>query len=247
MRINKFIASSGYTSRRKADELIKNGNVKVNNIPMMEPGYDVLPADVVEVNGTRIIGEEKKEYLLLNKPVGFVTTVSDDRDRPIVLDLVTDVDARIFPVGRLDYNTSGLLILTNDGDFAYRVTHPKHEMTKTYRAKVSGVLSDAKAAKLRQGVDIGGFVTSKAKVRIVRGTASYTVVDITIHEGKNRQVRKMFKAVGNPVMELTRIAIGDIPIGRLAEGHYRKLTREEVSYLMGERPDLPAKPRKRKK
>lgn len=231
MRINKYIAQAGVASRRKADELIANGNVKVNGLILKEPGYDVVSGDVVEVNGRRIEAEEKKVYILLNKPVGYITSVSDDRDRLTVMDLVQDVDARIFPVGRLDYNTSGMLIMTNDGDFAYTLSHPKHEMPKTYRAVVAGVLSNEKCAKLREGVDIGGFVTSKAKVEIVKGHPRNTVVDITIHEGKNRQVRKMFKAVGNNVQSLERIAIGDVRLGRLAEGHYRKLTREEIEYL----------------
>ena len=231
MRINKYIAQAGVASRRKADELIANGNVKVNGLILKEPGYDVVTGDVVEVNGRRIEAEEKKVYILLNKPVGYITSVSDDRDRLTVMDLVQDVDARIFPVGRLDYNTSGMLIMTNDGDFAYTLSHPKHEMTKTSRAVVAGVLSNEKCAKLREGVDIGGFVTSKAKVEIVKGHPRNTVVDITIHEGKNRQVRKMFKAVGNNVQSLERIAIGDVRLGRLAEGHYRKLTREEIEYF----------------
>lgn len=231
MRINKYIAQAGICSRRKADELVANGNVKVNGLTLQEAGYNVVTGDVVEVNGRRIEPENKKVYILLNKPLGYVTTVSDDRERPTVMDLVADVDARIFPVGRLDYNTSGMLLMTNDGDFAYSLTHPKHEMPKTYRARVSGVLSNEKCARLRNGVDIGGYVTAKAKVNIVKGTQRSTIVDITIHEGKNRQVRKMFKAVGNPVQELQRIAIGDLRLGRLAEGHYRKLTREETEYL----------------
>ena len=231
MRINKYIAQAGVASRRKADELIAAGNVKVNGLVLKEPGYDVVEGDVVEVNGRRIQAEEKKVYILLNKPIGYVTTVSDDKERPTVMDLVRDVDARIFPVGRLDYNTSGMLIMTNDGDFAYKVTHPKHELTKTYRARVAGVLSTEKVWKLRNGVDIGGFVTSKARVDVIKGLPKSTIVDITIHEGKNRQVRKMFKAVGNNVQELERIAIGNIRLGRLAEGHYRKLTKEEIEYL----------------
>ena len=231
MRINKYIACAGMASRRKADELIANGNVRVNGFVLREPGYDVVEGDIVEVNGRRIETSEKKVYILLNKPTGYVTTVSDDRERDTVMDLVADVDARIFPVGRLDYNTSGMLIMTNDGDFAYKLTHPKHEMPKTYRALVSGVLSDEKCGRLERGVDIGGLRTSTAKVKIVRGLSNATLVDITIHEGKNRQVRKMFRAVGNPVKQLQRIAIGDIRLGRLAEGHYRKLTSEEIEYL----------------
>lgn len=231
MRINKYIAQAGIASRRKADELIRNGNVKVNGAVLKEPGYDVMLGDKVEINGRPVEAAQKHVYFLVNKPIGMVTTVSDDRDRPTVMDIITDTSARLFPVGRLDYNTSGALIMTNDGDLAYRVAHPKHELGKTYRALVKGVISREKLAKLRKGVDIGGFVTSPAKVNVVKGNAGSTLVEITIHEGKNRQVRKMFAAVGNPVQQLERIAIGPIRLGHLKEGHYRKLTREEVEYL----------------
>ena len=231
MRLNKYIAHAGIASRRKADELTINGNVKINGLTMREPGYNVKPGDVVEVNGQRISGQEKMEYVLLNKPKGYITSMQDEKGRPVVTELVADVDARLFPVGRLDYNTSGMLILTNDGDLTYRLTHPRHQVTKTYRALVSGVLSKEKLFRLRKGVDIGGFVTSPAQVKIIRQAERSAVVDITIHEGNNRQVRKMFAAVGNPVQELQRTAIGDLRLGRLKEGHYRKLTRNEIEYL----------------
>ena len=181
--------------------------------------------------GKLISAKQKPEYVLINKPLGMVTTVSDDKERLTVMDVVADIDARLFPVGRLDYNTSGALIMTNDGELAYRLTHPKHEVYKTYRARVAGILSNEKAARLRKGVDIGGFVTSRAKVNIIKGTQHSTIVEIAIHEGKNRQVRKMFSAVGNPVQELERVAIGEIRLGHLKPGHYRKLTREEIEYL----------------
>lgn len=231
MRLNKYIAHSGLASRRKADDLVFNGNVKINGVTCKEPGYDVKEGDVVEVNGSRIQSAEKLEYVLLNKPLGYITSVQDEHDRPVVTELVADVNARLFPVGRLDYNTSGLLIMTNDGDLAYRLTHPKHEVPKTYRARVSGTLSSARIAKLRKGVDIGGFVTSPAQVKVIKQGERSAIVEITIHEGKNRQVRKMFAAVGNKVQELERIALGDIQLGRLKEGHYRKLKREEIEYL----------------
>ena len=233
MRLNKYIAHAGIASRRKADELTINGNVKINGLTMREPGYNVKPGDVVEVNGQRISGQEKMEYVLLNKPKGYITSMQDEKGRPVVTELVADVDARLFPVGRLDYNTSGMLILTNDGDLAYRLTHPRHQVTKTYRALVSGVLSKEKLSRLRKGVDIGGFVTAPAQVKVIRQAERSAVVDITIHEGKNRQVRKMFAAVGNPVQELQRTAIGELYLGRLKVGHYRKLTRQEVEYLKG--------------
>lgn len=231
MRINKYIASSGVVSRRKADELIAQGKVKVNNQVLREPGYDVKEGDKVLVDGKLVAVSEKKIYIALNKPTGYVTTVKDQQGRPTVMDLITDIEERIFPVGRLDYNTSGLLIFTNDGDFAQQVSHPVHELGKTYRAKVQGIVSREKIARLRRGVDIGGFVTSPAKVEIHRELPKQTVVDITIHEGKNRQVRKMFKAIGNPVVELERIAIGEIKLGRLARGGYRNLTKKEIESL----------------
>ena len=231
MRLNKYIAQAGIASRRKADDLISCGNVKINGAVVKELGTDVKEGDAVEVNGRRITASEKKVYVLLNKPLGYVTTSSDEKDRATVLDLVADVPERIFPVGRLDYNTSGLLILTNDGELAYRLTHPKHHVYKTYRAQVQGVLSKERIARLRRGVDIGGFVTSPAQVKVIKQGERSALVEIQIYEGKNRQVRKMFAAVGNKVTALQRIAMGDIRLGRLMEGHYRKLTREEIEYL----------------
>ena len=231
MRLNKYIARAGIASRRKADDLTINGNVKINGVVMKEPGYDVLPEDVVEVNGKVISNAEKPVYIMVNKPRGMVTTMQDEKDRPIVADIVTDIPERIFPVGRLDYNTTGLLIMTNDGDAANRLMHPSHEVGKTYRAKVAGVLSDARLRKLRRGVDIGGFVTGRAEVEVIKQTAKSAVADITIYEGKNRQVRKMFKAVGCPVQELHRLAIGKLYLSRLSSGHWRKLTREEIDYI----------------
>ncbi|MEG0830317.1 MAG: pseudouridine synthase [Anaerovoracaceae bacterium] len=231
MRLNKYIAQSGIASRRKADQLTINGNVKINGTIMKEPGYDVKEEDQVEVNGKTLTCAEKKVYIMLNKPLGYITTVEDDRSRQTVAQLVADVDARLFPVGRLDYNTSGLLLMTNDGDLAYHLTHPKHQVDKTYRARVAGVLSRSRIAWLEKGVDIGGFTTSKSKVNVIKQGDRSAIVEITIHEGKNRQVRKMFGAVGNKVQELHRVSIGDLYLGRLADGHYRKLTREEIEYL----------------
>lgn len=233
MRINKYIASSGIASRRRADELIAEGKVKVNGRILTEPGYDVKDGDEVTVGDVTAELHKKDVYILLNKPVGYVTTTSDKEGRPTVMDLVTDVEKRLFPVGRLDYNTSGLIILTNDGDLANKLMHPSHEFEKTYRVRVSGIMSKAKTNRLAAGVDIGGFTTSPAEVKIIRHDKSSTVLEITIHEGKNRQVRRMCKAVGHPVQELTRIRLGKLVIGRLAEGGYRKLGPEEVKYLKG--------------
>ena len=178
MRLNKYIAHAGIASRRKADDLIANGNVKVNGITVKEMGYDVLPDDTVEVNGSYIRPEEKMVYVAVNKPMGYITSAADDKERKTVMELVADIDARLFPVGRLDYNTTGLLLMTNDGDLAYRLTHPKHEVTKKYRARVAGVLSAERIAKLRKGVDIGGFVTSPARVNVIKQTARSAIVEI---------------------------------------------------------------------
>lgn len=231
MRLNKYIAQAGIASRRGADLLISNGNVKINGVTVRELGTDVKEGDRVEVNGRSLENSEKKVYIVLNKPLGYVTTTSDDKNRATVLELTADVPERIFPVGRLDYNTTGLLILTNDGELAYRITHPKHHVYKTYRAEVQGVLSNERIAKLRKGVDIGGFVTSPAKVEVIRQGERSALVEIQIYEGKNRQVRKMFAAVGNKVTALERTAIGEIKLGRLMTGHYRKLTNAEIEYL----------------
>ena len=232
MRLNKYIAMAGLASRRKADELTLAGKVRVNGSVFTEPGYDVQPGDVVEVNGRAIEPVKHHVYLMLNKPKGYITTVEDDRERPTVMELVGDVAERVFPVGRLDYNTSGLLLLTNDGAFAYQMTHPKHELVKTYRARVTGVLSDERLARLRKGVDIGGFVTSPARVEVLKQVERSAVVEIKIHEGKNRQIRKMFATVGNKVIDLERTAIGDLHMSHLRSGHYRKLTRQEVERLL---------------
>lgn len=232
MRLNKYIAQAGICSRRKADELIANGNVKINGAVVTEMGTQVEEGDKVLVNGKLIEQEPaRKVYVAINKPLGYITSMDDDRDRATVAELVADIPERLFPVGRLDYNTTGLLIMTNDGDLTYTLTHPKHEVYKTYVATVAGVLSDKRVAQLRKGVDIGGFVTSPARVKVLRQNPRSAVVEIQIREGKNRQVRKMFAAVGNKVQSLERTAIGDLRLGRLMTGHYRKLTRQEIEYL----------------
>ena len=230
MRINKYIASAGVTSRRKADELIEEGKVKVNGAVLMNPGYHVEDGDVVEVEGQTIRPESKLVYYLLNKPTGYVTSTADEEGRAVVTELVPD-SVRVFPVGRLDYNTSGLLILTNDGELSNKLMHPSHEFDKKYLARVQGIVSRAEAARLAKGIDIGGFVTSPAEVNLIRHDKNSTVVEITIHEGKNRQVRRMFKAINHPVEELCRVGLGNLTIGKLAVGQCRKLSPAEVEYL----------------
>ena len=234
MRLNKYLAQAGVASRRKADELIAAGKVTVDGEVVSAPYYDVIEGQKVVACGNAVETGAKKVYLILNKPKGYITTTSDERDRPTVMELVGDIGERVFPVGRLDGPTTGLLVMTNDGDFAYRLTHPRHELTKTYRAYVAGVVSKEKLAKLCKGVDIGGYVTAPAKAQVVKQNAGSAVVEIEIHEGKNRQVRKMFAAVGLRVIELERIAIGSVRLGRLKPGHIRKMTRAEVEILLGD-------------
>ena len=230
MRINKYIASAGVCSRRNADELIADGKVKVNGKVLENPGYQVEDGDEVEVNGQVVKPASKLVYYLLNKPTGYVTSTADKEGRPLVTELVPD-EYRVFPVGRLDYNTSGLLIMTNDGDLSNKLMHPSHEFDKKYLARVTGTVTRAEAAKLASGVDIGGFITSPAEVNLLRHDKNSTLVEITIHEGKNRQVRRMFDSLGHAVTELTRVGLGNLTIGKLAVGQCRKLSPTEIEYL----------------
>ena len=230
MRINQYIAAAGVASRRKADEMISEGRVMVNGVKLTSPGYHVEDGDVVEVDGRRITPEQKKVYYLLNKPAGYVTSTADKEGRPVVTELVPD-SVRVFPVGRLDYNTTGLLILTNDGDLSNKLMHPSGEFPKRYLVRAAGTVTMAEAKRLETGVDIGGFVTSPAEVDLIRHDRNSTLAEITIHEGKNRQVRRMFKAIGHPVLELCRTGLGNLTIGKLAIGQCRKLSPAEVEYL----------------
>ncbi|MBE6020957.1 MAG: rRNA pseudouridine synthase [Clostridiales bacterium] len=245
MRLNKYIASAGVCSRRKADELIGEGKVKVNGLEVTEFGLQINEGDVVEVDGKVIkLSTKPPMYIMLNKPVGFVTTANDDVGRPTVFDLLEDIDERLFPVGRLDYNTSGLLILTNDGDFSNLMMHPKNKVYKTYVVKVKGTLSHYKANILRSGVIIDGVKTAPAIVELIKQSSSSTVLEIKIHEGRNRQIRKMCEALGHPVIELHRAAIGDLTLGHLKVGHYKKINPSDIQALINKatKPDKKAKP-----
>ncbi len=234
VRLQKYIAMCGVASRRAAEQLIADGKVIVNGEKVSEQGIKVeIGADNVKVNGKPVKPSGKNYYIMLNKPTGYVSTVKDQFERPTVLDLVgTEITERIFPVGRLDYDTEGLLILTNDGDFTYKVTHPKHNVEKTYIAVLKGGISIKGLAKLRGGVRLDdGFTTSPAKVEMIDAVDGHTTIKITIHEGKNRQVRRMFEAVGSKVKELQRISIGTVELGNLPLGRWRHLTSHEVNYL----------------
>ena len=230
-RLQKIIANSGYCSRRKAEELIVSGKVMVNGKVITELGTKVSDKDEVLVNGNKIFTEEK-EYYLLNKPRGVVTTTSDDKNRKTVVDLI-DTDKRIYPVGRLDYDTTGVLILTNDGDFANMIMHPKSEIDKVYVAKVEGIVNGEAVHKLENGIDLDGVTVkaSRVKVRKIDNKNNHSMVEIIIHEGKNHQVKRMFEAVGYRVDKLKRERIAFLTTESLTSGEYRKLSNKEVSKL----------------
>ena len=232
MRIAKFMAQAGVASRRKSEELIAAGKVRLNGALVTEPGTQIDPQrDEVSVSGRRVSAPEEKVYIMLNKPVGCVSTCTDDRGRTTVLDYISGVDARIYPVGRLDFTTEGLLLLTNDGELAYRLTHPSHEVPKRYFAVVDSLLTAPQAQELEKGVFIEGGKTAPARVKILRSSPERTELAIIIHEGRNRQVRRMFEAIDKNVVFLKRISIGDLNLGELRRGEYRFLSEEEIAYL----------------
>ncbi len=233
MRINKFLAEQGIASRRKADEMIANGRVTVNGV-VATLGVDVSETDVIAVDGAPItVKEKKEEYYIMNKPKGVVCTVSDDRGRKTVMDLLPDTVGRVVPVGRLDYETEGLLILTNDGDLLFRLTHPTTEVPKTYLVRIEGTLTEKDLNPIRSGVELDGVMTKKCKAHIVETNKAYTKVHITITEGRNRQVRRMFEAIGRTVEFLKRISIGKLTLTGLDRGKYRPMTETEILYLKG--------------
>ena len=230
VRLQKFLANSGIASRRKCEELIIEGKISVNGKVIKELGTKIDPTkDKVEYCGKTIQNTEKLVYVLLNKPIGYVTTEKDQFNRDTVLNLVR-IKERIVPVGRLDMYTSGALILTNDGDFVYKVTHPKHEITKTYTVTVHGIITSDEVDQLRQGVKIEDYVTRPAKVKILKTDEDKNIsrLEITIHEGKNRQVRKMCEAVGRKVIALHRSKIGNIEVKDLKIGTWRYLKEQEL-------------------
>ena len=234
VRLQKYMAMCGAASRRGAEEIIENGRVTVNGKKIVEQGVKVeIGADIVKLDGKVIKPSGKMYYIMLNKPTGYVSTVKDQFERATVLDLIsTEINERIFPVGRLDYDTEGLLLLTNDGDFTYKVTHPKHNIDKTYIAVLKGGITIKGLQQLRRGVRLDdGFVTSPAVVEMLDAENGHTTVKITIHEGKNRQVRRMFEAVGTKVVELQRLSIGKVELGNLPLGRWRHLTSHEINYL----------------
>jgi 23S rRNA pseudouridine2605 synthase len=231
-RLQKIISAAGIMSRRAAEELIIEGRVRVNGKVVTELGTKADAArDHIKVDGKLINPKQPPTYIMLNKPAGFVTTMSDPEGRPTVQDLLKGVKVRVYPVGRLDYNTEGLLLMTNDGDFAHLITHPKHEFPKTYLAKVKGVVDAKSMSDLEQGIYLEDGRTAPAKIKKVRKEEANSWLEITIHEGRKRQVRRMFDRVGHSVIKLKRIRTGNLSLGDLGEGTYRHLTPVEVKAL----------------
>jgi len=234
VRLQKFMADAGIASRRKCEEYILQGKVTVNGKVVKELGTKVMPnKDEVTFNGNKINIKQENVYILLNKPIGYVTTVEDQFNRDTILDLVK-VKERIVPVGRLDMYTSGAIILTNDGEFVYKVTHPKHEIEKTYNATVKGIVTEEEIKKIRNGIEIEDYITKEAKEKILKIDKEKDIsrIQITIHEGKNRQVRKMCEAIGKKVLALHRSKIGNIDVKDLKLGTWRYLKKEEVNRLI---------------
>ncbi|WP_227395245.1 pseudouridine synthase [Jeotgalibacillus aurantiacus] len=231
-RLQKVIAHAGVASRRKAEQLIIDGKVKVNGKTVSELGTKVSPSDSIEVEGVKI-ERENKVYFLFYKPSGVISAVKDDKGRKVVTDFFDYVDERIYPVGRLDYDTSGILLLTNDGEFANLLTHPKYEVTKTYIARVKGLVRRETIKKLEKGIKLEDGMTAPARAKIISADKekNKTIVELTIHEGRNRQVRRMFDAVGHPVQKLKRERYAFLHLTGLNAGEARELTPHEVKQL----------------
>lgn len=231
MRINKFLAEQGVASRRGSDEIIAAGRVTING-KVAQAGDDVKNDDTVLVDGKMLSHKVRYEYYLLNKPKGYLCTVSDDKGRKTVMDLLPAGAGRVFPVGRLDYDTEGMLLLTNDGDLAYRLTAPQSEIAKTYLVRVDGSVTDIQLNRLRAGVEIEkGVITKKCKVTVIETNKKFTKLRVVITEGKNREIRRMFEVVGKQVAFLKRLKIGELSLTGLDRGAVRKLSEEEIYYL----------------
>lgn len=232
MRLQKYLAQCAVASRRASEEIIKSGRVSVNGKTVSELGVKVSGGDTVCVDGKVIKPESKKVYIMLNKPVGYMSTVNDDQGRATVMDLIGDISTRVYPVGRLDYNTEGLLLMSNDGDFTYKVTHPKHKLDKIYEVLVTGKPCNNAISILERGVIIDHRRTSPATVDVAESTKGSALLRITIHEGRNRQVRKMCAAVGFNVRALRRVSEGGLNLGNLPIGKWRHLTEAEIKVIL---------------
>ena len=231
VRLNKYIAQAGIASRRRADQLIAYGKVRINGKIVRELGTLVMPGDKVDVSGTPIKPVEETVYLVVHKPTGVMTTMRDPQGRRTIVELLPKKMPRVVPVGRLDYDTAGVLLMTNDGELANKLLHPRYGVDKTYRATIGGRLTPEDVQALHDGVVLKTYKASGAKVRVVSVRSGYSVVDITIHEGRNRQVRDMFEALGHPVQTLVRLRFGPISLGDLGVGRTRSVTPKELAAL----------------
>lgn len=231
MRLAKYLAASGAASRRKSEILISQGRVTVNGLTIDRQGFKIDPqSDRVMIDG-RLLKPPAQVYILLNKPEGYLSTVIDARGRPVVLDLIKEKNFRIFPVGRLDFDTGGLLLLSNDGEFTNYITHPRHQIDKKYQAWVTGHMEKAAVDKLERGVLLEDGITAPARVRILKAGPAETLLELTIHEGRKRQIKRMLSSVGHPVNKLKRTAIAFLTLEGLSPGQYRYLNPEEVEKL----------------
>lgn len=231
IRLQKYLAECGVASRRKSEELIAAGKVKVNGVTALI-GDKVNPNhDKVTVSGKKVVSVKKNIYIMLNKPRGFITTMNDEHDRKCVAELVKDINTRVYPVGRLDRESEGLLIMTNDGEFTNALTHPSKHVSKTYRVTIRPTITKEQANEFRNGIEIDGRMTAPADLRVLETQENRTVVEVTIYEGRNRQIRKMFEALGIEVARLKRTKVGNLKLGMLKQGAYRHLTEDEVSSL----------------
>jgi len=232
-RLQKIIAAAGIASRRAAEDLIRRGRVSVNGVVVTEMGTKAdLSRDEIRVDGRLISADVSRVYLLLNKPRGYVTTLRDPEGRPIVTDLLQGIEERVFPVGRLDYDSEGLLLLTNDGGFAQRIQHPRYRIPRTYRVKIRGVLTKRELKEIEEGTELEDGFFKPLSVRLERTNPKSSWIVVTIMEGRNRVIRRLFDAVGHPVARLIRIALGDMELGKLREGEFRSLKKKEIEYLL---------------
>jgi len=230
-RLQKYMASCGVASRRKCEEIILAGKVKVNGVLVNEVGTKVNPLkDVVEYEGKIISKEENKVYIMLNKPEGYISSVKDEKGRDTILDIVK-VKERVYPIGRLDYDSSGLLLLTNDGEIYNKIIHPSVEIVKKYIAVVTGEITENDIKKFEMGIDIGGYITAPAEIKIISYDKDISTIEIGIHEGKNRQIRKMCATINHEVLSLKRISMGQLKLGYLKRGEYRNLNKDEINYI----------------
>lgn len=242
IKLQKYFSDCGVMSRRAAEEVIRQGKVRVNGIPA-EPGLRIDPkTDIVEYEGKRLLPSgEEKICVLLNKPRGYLTTLSDDRGRRTVAELIADTGRRLYPVGRLDMDSDGLLLLTDDGELTHRLTHPRHEIPKIYRVTVRGAVTEEQLRSLGQAMTLDGYTIQPVETHLLSKGDSRSVLEMRLYEGRNRQIRKMCDEVGLTVLRLSRIAIGELTLGAVPSGKWRLLTAEELAYLRGERKTLQKK------